>query len=83
MHLWSLSILPLICLYVASICLYYAFGLLSSDLIVTLVYCNVSLGIEAGGIVFPSENNNFILYSFSILQTMWELEIFSSVLVQL
>ncbi len=38
----------------------------------------VSPGIEPGGIVFPSQNNNIVLYSFGELQTMWELEIFSS-----
>ncbi len=38
----------------------------------------VSLGIEPGGIVFPSQNNNIILQSFCVLRTMWELEIFSS-----
>ncbi len=38
----------------------------------------VSPGIEPGGIVFPSQNNNIVLYLFGVLQTMWELEIFSS-----
>jgi hypothetical protein len=38
----------------------------------------VSPGIEPGGIVFPSQNNNIVLHSFGVLQTMWELEIFSS-----
>jgi hypothetical protein len=38
----------------------------------------VSPGIKPGGIIFPSQNNDIILYSFSVLQTMWELEIFSS-----
>jgi hypothetical protein len=33
----------------------------------------VSPGIEPGGIVFPSQNNNIVLYSFGILQAMWEL----------
>jgi hypothetical protein len=40
----------------------------------------VSPEIEPGGIVFPSQNNKIVLYSFGILQTMWELEIFSSAL---
>jgi hypothetical protein len=30
------------------------------------------------GIVFPSQNNNIILYLFGVLQTMWQLEIFNS-----
>jgi hypothetical protein len=38
----------------------------------------VSPGIKPGGIVFPDQNNNIILCLFGILQTMWELEIFSS-----
>jgi hypothetical protein len=33
-------------------------------------------GIKPGGIVFPSQNNNIVLYSFGVLQTMGELEIF-------
>jgi hypothetical protein len=35
-------------------------------------------GIELGGIVFPSQNNNIVLYLFGVLQTMLELDIFSS-----
>jgi hypothetical protein len=35
-------------------------------------------GIEPSGIVFPSQNNNIVLYLFDVLQAMWELEIFSS-----
>jgi hypothetical protein len=38
----------------------------------------VSPGIEPGGIVFPSQNKNIVFYLFDVLQTMWELEIFSS-----
>jgi hypothetical protein len=32
---------------------------------------NVSPGIEPGGIVFPSQNNNIALYLFGVLQAMW------------
>ncbi len=39
---------------------------------------HVSPGIEPGGIVFPSQNNNIVLYLFGVLQAMWELEISSS-----
>jgi hypothetical protein len=38
----------------------------------------VSPGIEHGDIVFHSQNNNIVLYLIGKLQTMWELEIFSS-----
>jgi hypothetical protein len=44
---------------------------------------NVSPGIKPGGIVFPSQNNNIVLNSFGVLQTMWELEILTSALGQL
>ncbi len=44
---------------------------------------NVSPGIEPSGVVFPSQNNNNILRSFSVLQPMWELEFFSSAQGQL
>ncbi len=33
---------------------------------------HVSLGIEPGGIVFHSQNNNIVLYFFGVLQAMWE-----------
>jgi hypothetical protein len=39
-----------------------------------------SPGIEPSGVVFSSQNNNIVLYSFGVLQTMWELDIFSSAL---
>jgi hypothetical protein len=45
---------------------------------------SVSPGIEPAGIVvFPSQNNNIVLYLFGVLQAMWELEIFSSALGRL
>jgi hypothetical protein len=31
----------------------------------------VSLGIEPGSIVFPSQNNNIVLWVFGVLQAMW------------
>jgi hypothetical protein len=37
---------------------------------------SVSPEIEPDGVVFPSQNNNNILCSFSVMQSMWELEIF-------
>ncbi len=40
---------------------------------------SVSPGIEPGGIVFPSQNNNIVPGLFGVLQAMWKLEIFSSV----
>jgi hypothetical protein len=40
----------------------------------------VLLGIKPGDIVFPSQNNNMVQCSFSVLQAMWELDIFSSAL---
>jgi hypothetical protein len=43
----------------------------------------VSQGIEPGGIFFPSQNNNIVVDLFGVLQTMWELEIFSSALGRL
>jgi hypothetical protein len=48
-----------------------------------LVSIHVSPAIEPGGIVFHSQNNNKILYSFDILLTIWELKIFNSALGQL
>jgi hypothetical protein len=39
---------------------------------------HVSPGIEPGGFVFPSQNNNIVLCLFGVLQAMWKLEIFSS-----
>jgi hypothetical protein len=40
-------------------------------------YSIVSLGIEPDGIIFPSQNNNIVLFLFGILQAMWKLEHFS------
>jgi hypothetical protein len=49
---------------------------LSIHLAYASVIVIVSPGIEPGGIVFPSQNNNTVLHLFGILQAMWELEIF-------
>jgi hypothetical protein len=40
-------------------------------------------GIEPGGIVFPSQNNDIVPCLFGVLQAMWKLEIFSSALGRL
>jgi hypothetical protein len=49
---------------------------LSIHLAYASVILIVSPGIEPGGIVFPSQNNNTVLHLFGVLQAMWELEIF-------
>jgi hypothetical protein len=42
------------------------------------VRVSVLPGIEPCGVVFPSQNNNIVLYLFGVLQAMWKLDIFSS-----